>query len=155
MTTTALRSLGIVLVLLASVSLQGHAQQPTSHDTSPPRTRIVAPPVPVHSPTVFALVSDSLFKQPDSTFRQARQVAESLGFSFVVKNAAHFSIVDSRYAAVYYVPTDISRGYLIVIPGHRPDIVSGFVAADSLRQRIKHYQQSAGTPFKAPPPKCC
>jgi hypothetical protein len=77
------------------------------------------------------------------TVGQARQVAESLGFSFAVRDIAHFSMIDSRYAAVYYVPKDVSRGYIIVIPGHRPDIVRGYVAADSLRQRITHYRNSS------------
>src|SRR5512135_609402 len=136
-----LRILGIGIVLLSSVPLQSHAQQPAPRDTSTPRARIVPPPVPVRSPTVFALVSDSLLKQSDSTLGQARQAAESLGFGFAVKGVAHFSIVDTRHAAVYYVPTDVSRGYLIIIPGHRPDIVRGVVTADSLRQRIKHYRE--------------
>jgi hypothetical protein len=150
-----LRILGIGIVVLSSVPLQSHAQQPTPRDTSTPRARIVPPPVPVRSPTVFALVPDALLKQPDSTLGQARQAAESLGFGFAVKGVAHFSIVDPRHGAVYYVPTDVSRGYLIVIPGHRPDIVRGVVTADSLRHRIKHYRESAGLPLRAPPQKCC
>lgn len=148
-----LRALGIGIVVLSAVPLQGHAQQPTPRDTTTPRIRISPPPVPVRSPMVFALVSDSLL--PDSTLGRAKQVAESLGFGFAVKGAAHFSIVDSRYQAIYYVPANVSRGYLIVIPGHRPDMVRGVVAADSLRHRIEHYRVSAGLPLKAPPPKCC
>jgi hypothetical protein len=100
-------------------------------------------------------VSDSLFNHPDFAVGQARQLAESLGFGFVVRGIAHFSMVDSRYSAVYFVPSDVSRGYLIVVPGYRPDIVRGYVALDSLRQRIMHYRESVGAPFRAPPPKCC
>jgi hypothetical protein len=141
MTTRAFSILILAILGLSSVPSPDHAQQSPSADTSARRVQMLPSPVPVHSPMVFALVSDSFLNHPDSTFGPARQVTESLGFSFGVKAAAHFAVADSRYAAVYYLPTDVSRGYLIIIPGHRPDIVRGYVAADSLRQRIMRYRQ--------------
>jgi hypothetical protein len=141
MTIRMLRSLRTPFLLVASVASKGLAQQPAHADTSAPHVLVSQPPVQVHDPMVLALVPDSLFKQLDSTFRAAKQVAESLGFGFAVKLTAHLSVVDSHNAAVYYLPSDVSRGYLIIIPGQRPDIVRGHVAADSLRQRIKHYRQ--------------
>jgi hypothetical protein len=141
MTNRAFSILSLAIIGLSSVPPPGHAQQPPSIDTSARRVRMLPTPVPVHSPTIFALVSDSLFNQPDSTFGPARQVAESLGFSFGVRAVTHLAVADSRYAAVYYLPSDVSRGYLIIIPGHRPDVVRGYVAADSLRRRIIHYRQ--------------
>ena len=141
MTLRMLRSLRIPILLVVSVASRALAQQPTPADTSAPHVFVSQPPVQVHGPMVLALVPDSLFRQLDSTFRAARQVAESLGFGFAVKATAHLSVVDSHNAAVYYLPSDVSRGYLLIIPGQRPDLVRGYVAADSLRQRITHYRQ--------------
>jgi hypothetical protein len=140
-TVRAFSILSLATIGLTSVPLPIHAQQSPPADTSARRVRILPQPVPVHGPTIFAIVADSLVAHPDSAFGSARLVAESLGFGFEVKPAAHFAVADSRYAAVYYLPSDVVRGYLIIIPGHRPDIVRDLVAADSLRQRIIHYRQ--------------
>lgn len=145
-------SVGIPLLVLSSVSSNSLAQQPAPVDTTARRVTISPPPVQVHAPMVLALVSDSLVGELDSAFKAARQVAESLGFAFTVSRARRLSLVDPRNAALYYLPSDVQRGYLIVAPGLRPDLVRGYVAADSLRQRIVSYRRHIRP---RTPQKCC
>lgn len=47
--------------------------------------------------------------------------------------------IDQAHAAVYYVPGDLPAGYLILVPGRRPDVVWGLVGSDSLHMRISAY----------------
>lgn len=116
-------------------------QQPPTIDS----TRIImAPPgVQVRQPMVLALVKDSL-NPADRRFIPARMAAESLGFDFLPVLIGMLQVVDSRYHAIYSLPSDVTSGYLIIIPGHRPDIVRGYVEPDSLRRRIARYRQLAG-----------
>jgi hypothetical protein len=100
---------------------------------------MVAPAVRVRDAMVFGLVPDSTARQTDPRFTASRAVAESLGFGFSVVSIAGLRVVDARYQAVYSLPEDVRDGYFIIVPGHRPDLVRGHVAADSLRRRISHY----------------
>jgi len=105
---------------------------------------IIAPPaVQVREPMVLALVHDSL-NPVDPRFAPARAFAESLGFDFQPVLTRELQIVDSRYQAVYTLPSDVDSGYLIITPGHRPDVVRGFVEPDSLRRRIARYARLSG-----------
>jgi len=89
------------------------------------------------------LTDNTLF--PDSgRSASARDVAGSLGFTFKAVSSEHLQVVDSRYHAVYSLPSDVASGYLIIIPGRRPDLVRGYVEPDSLRRRIVRYRQLAG-----------
>lgn len=71
-------------------------------------------------------------------------VVESLGFGFTPVLIRDLRVVDIRYHAIYSLPSDVSSGYLIIIPGHRPDVVRGYVEPDSLRNRLARYRQLAG-----------
>jgi hypothetical protein len=130
----------LTFVLLAPASAL--AQHPPQVDS----TRIIlAPPaVQVREPMVLALIEDSLTATTAALLRPARMVAESLGFTMLPVSIGELRVVDSRYHAIYSLPSDVLGGYLIIIPGHRPDVVRGFVEADSLRKRLTRYRQLAG-----------
>jgi hypothetical protein len=53
-------------------------------------------------------------------------------------------VTDTRYQAVYSLPSDVRTGYFVIIPGHRPDLARGFVEPDSLRRRLTRYRHLAG-----------
>jgi hypothetical protein len=129
------------LVLLAPTSAL--AQQPPHPDS----TRIIlAPPaVQVREPMVLVLIQDSLTPTTAALLRPARMAAESLGFTLRPVLIGELRVVDSRYHAIYSVPSDVVGGYFIIIPGHRPDIVRGFVEPDSLRRRLARYRALTGS----------
>ncbi|HET9708979.1 MAG TPA: hypothetical protein VFP39_11820 [Gemmatimonadales bacterium] len=118
------------------------AQQPLHVDS----TRIIlAPPaVQVREPMVLALIKDSLTSTTAALLAPARMVAESLGFTMLPVLIGDLRVVDSRYHAIYSLPSDILGGYFIIIPGHRPDVVREFVEPDSLRKRLTRYRALAG-----------
>jgi hypothetical protein len=93
---------------------------------------------------VLGLVSHSTTKTLDPRFAAIRAVAESLGFGFSAVSIAGLRVVDTRYQAVYSVPEDVRDGYMIIAPGRRPDLVRGYVEADSLRRRIASYLRLTG-----------
>jgi hypothetical protein len=130
----------LAFVLLAPASAL--AQRPPHVDS----TRIIlAPPaVQVREPMVLALIEDSLTPTTAALLSPARMVAESLGFTLRPVLIGQLRVVDSRYHAIYSLPSDVLGGYFIIIPGHRPDVVRGFVAPDSLRKRLARYRQLAG-----------
>ena len=128
------------LALLAPAT--SFAQQPPHVDS----TRIIlAPPaVQVREPMVLALIKDSLTSTTAALLAPARMVAESLGFTMLPVLIGELRVVDSRYHAIYSLPSDILGGYFILIPGHHPDVVRGFVESDSLRKRLTRYRALAG-----------
>jgi hypothetical protein len=130
----------LTFVLLAPASAL--AQHPPQADS----TRIIlAPPaVQVREPMVLALIEDSLTPTTVALLRPARMVAESLGFTFMPVLSGGLRVVDSRYHAIYSLPSDVLGGYFILIPGRRPDVVRGFVEPDSLRKRLARYRQLTG-----------
>lgn len=130
----------LAFVLLTAASVL--AQQPPHVDS----TRIiVAPPaVQVREPTVLVLIEDSLTSTTAALLGPARMVAESLGFTMLPVMIGELRVVDSRYHAIYSLPRDVLGGYFIIIPGHRPDVVRGFVEPDSLRKRLTRYRALAG-----------
>jgi hypothetical protein len=127
-------------VLLAPA--KAFAQQPPHVDS----TRIIlAPPaVQVREPMVLALIQDSLTSTTAALLRPARVVAGSLGFTMQPVLIGQLRVVDSRYHAIYSLPSDVLGGYFIIIPGHRPDVVRGFVEPDSLRKRLTRYRALSG-----------
>ena len=127
-------------ILLAPASAL--AQQPTHVDST---HIILAPPaVQVREPMVLALIEDSLTPTTAALLRPARMVAESLGFTMLPVLIGELRVVDSRYHAIYSLPSDVLGGYFIIIPGHRPDVVRGFVEPDSLRKRLTRYRVLSG-----------
>lgn len=130
----------LALVLLAPASAS--AQQPPHIDST--HIILTPPAVQVREPMVLALIEDSLTPTTAALLGAARMVAESLGFTLIPVSIGQLHVVDSRYHAIYSLPSDVLGGYFIIIPGHRPDVVRGFVAPDSLRRRLARYRQLAG-----------
>ena len=131
----------LAFVLLAPASAL--AQQPPHLDS----TRIIlAPPaVQVREPMVLALIQDSLTPTTAALLWPARMVAESLGFKMLPVLIGELRVVDSRYHAIYSLPSDVLGGFFIIIPGRRPDVVRGFVEPDSLRKRLTRYRAITGS----------
>lgn len=99
-------------------------------------TRIVVPAIAtITTRTVIALASDTARAGSVS----ARAVADSLGFTLITRMPPLDQVADQRHAAFYYVPTSLKAGYVIIVPGRRPDVVWSLVPADSLRTRIRAY----------------
>lgn len=133
---------GIVLTLTALAPARALPQQPPPPDSM--RVIIAPPAVQVRQAMVLALMGDTLPPSTAPRFATVRAVAESLGFAFLPVLTNDLRVTDSRYHAVYSLPSDVRMGYLIIIPGHRPDLVRGFVEPDSLRRRLTRYRQLAG-----------
>jgi hypothetical protein len=130
----------LAFVLLARASAL--AQQPPHVDST--RFILAPPAVQVREPMVLALIADSLTSTTAALLGPARMVAESLGFTMVPVLIGQLRVVDSRYHAIYSLPSDVLGGYFIIIPGHRPDLVRGFVESDSLRKRLTRYRALSG-----------
>src|SRR5262245_26064661 len=110
----------LIAVISGCVSLVTSAQAQQWHlpfDSTSIRFRFEPPALPVKDPLVLALV-DSSGEVP--VFDRTRQVAESLGYQFVVRKAAGLQLQDPRYSAVYYLPDYLKRGFVIMMPGRRP-----------------------------------
>ncbi len=130
-------ALAVVLVAPASTL----AQQPPHLDSM---TFLAPPAVQVREPMVLVLMQDSLTPTMTAMLRPARMVAESFGFTMRPVLIGALRVVDSRYHAIYTLPSDVLGGFFIIIPGRRPDLVRGFVEPDSLRKRLQRYRQLAG-----------
>lgn len=130
----------LAFVLLAPASML--PQQPPNLDST--KVFIAPPPMQIREATVLALMADTLLAPTAPQFAAARMAAASLGFTFTTVLIGQQQLVDIRYHAVYYLPSDVRSGYFIIIPGHRPDVVRGFVELDSLRKRLARYRQLAG-----------
>ncbi len=130
----------LALVLLAPASAL--AQQPPHVDST--RILLTAPAVQVREPMVLVLIQDSLTPTTAALLTPARLVAEDLGFTMLPVLIGQLRVVDSRYHAIYSLPSDVLGGYFIIIPGHRPDVVRGFVEPDSLRKRLTRYRALSG-----------
>lgn len=130
----------LAFVLLAPASVL--PQQPPNNDTT--KVFIAPPPMQIREATVLALMADTLLPPMAQQFAAVRMVAESLGFTFTTVLIGQRQLVDIRYHAVYYLPSDVRSGFFIIIPGHRPDIVRGFVEPDSLRKRLTRYRALSG-----------
>lgn len=133
---------GVLMTLTALIPGSALPQQPPHPDSM--RVIIAPPAVQVRQAMVLALMGDTLLPSTAPRFAAVRAVAESLGFTFLPVLTNDLKVTDSRYHAVYSLPSDVRTGYLIIIPGHRPDLVRGFVEPDSLRRRLTHYRQLAG-----------
>ena len=121
-----------ILSFALAVPVATSSAQTQSQDTS----RIITPAiVAITGPTVIGFAADTTQVASSS----ARAVAESLGFTVIAHRPPLDQVADQRHSAVYYVPRDLKAGYVIIVPGRRPDIVWGLVTPDSLRTRIRGY----------------
>lgn len=136
-----LTGLGVLVICNAFLPERALPQRPPTLDSA--HVILAPPPVQVRQAIVLALVEDSL-NPLDPRFRPARAAANSLGFDFDLALVKDLTVVDRRYGAIYTLPSDVRGGYFIIIPGGRPDIVRGFVTADSLKKRLARYRQFAG-----------
>jgi hypothetical protein len=100
---------------------------------------------PVFDPTVVAVVPA---QETDTAFVQARALARDLGFQFAVTASA--TIIDVRSGAAYYLPTDVTRGYVLLSPGKAPDLIRGSVSARLLERRLRAYRDAPPTARPAP-----
>lgn len=114
---------GVLMTLTALAPASALPQQPPPSDSM--RVFIAPPAVQVRQAMVLALMGDSLLLPTAPRFEVARAVAESLGFAFLPVLTNDLRVTDSRYHAVYSLPSDVRTGYLIIIPGHRPDLAAG------------------------------
>ena len=122
----------VLLTLTFTVPVLASPARAQSLDTS----RIVTPAfASITTRTVVALAEDTARAASSS----ARAMADSLGFTIIARRPPLSQLLDQRHSAVYYVPRDLKTGYLIIVPGRRPDVVWGLVSPDSLRTRIKEY----------------
>jgi hypothetical protein len=102
---------------------------------------------PVYDPTVVAVVP---LHAADTAFAQARALARDLGFQFAVTASA--TIIDVRSGAAYYLPSDVTRGFVLLSPGKQPDLIRGAVSAALLERRLRAYRDAPGTRDPAPGP---
>jgi hypothetical protein len=127
---------------LSLAALRLAAQQPRSPplDTAALHLRLMRhmPRIAVEVPTVvaFGVASGG---DADSLSAESRAMVERLNFRFVVTFARRPIIVDSRYSAIYYVPPDVSAGFVLIVPGRRSDIIRGLVAPGVLEARLRAY----------------
>ena len=102
---------------------------------------------PVYAPTVVAVVP---LHAADTMFAQARALARDLGFQFAVTTSA--TIIDVRSGAAYYLPSDVTRGFVLLSPGKQPDLIRGAVSAALLERRLRAYRDAQGPRNPAPAP---
>lgn len=133
-------ALTVILTLAALRPVSAPAQQPPLDSLRMMRFLV---PIQVDRAMVLAVVADSL-NPLDQRFSGPRAVAESLGFNFDMAFAQDLRIVDRRYHAVYSIPSTLRQGYVIIVPGHRPDLLWSWVEPDSLRRRLMRYRLFAG-----------
>src|SRR5262245_39243640 len=127
----------ILFLLLVTLAPAAPAQQRIIPSDSTSRFRVVEPTLRVEDPVVLALVDSGDVPK----FDLPKQVAESLGYHFLVRKAAGLQLQDPRYSAVYYLPDGLKRGFVIMMPGRRPVVIQRYVTADSLRTRITDYER--------------
>jgi|SRR2546421_4330245 len=91
----------------------------------------------IRTPTVIAL-GDTTRLAP--TFGSIRAIVKSLGFALQVFTRRPVKqVVDQAHHAVHFVSTDLTLGYVIIVPGRRPVAMYGPVSPDSLRSRVLAY----------------
>jgi hypothetical protein len=130
-----------VQILALGATANAVAQHRPPPDTLPSAARASAV-LQVTDPLVLAIVPDSASQPQDSALSAARDAAARFGFRFLIRQLAPSRLVDPDHAAVYFVPADFTRGFLIAAPGLRPDMLRGRVTADSLSKRVANYRIS-------------
>jgi hypothetical protein len=129
--------LGLSLAVLPLAEQQPHSPP---LETAALRLRLMrrVPRVAVEVPTVvaFGVLSGGA---ADSLSAESHAMVERLNFRFVVTFARRPIIVDSRHHAIYYVPFDVSAGYVLIVPGRRSDLVRGLVTPAVLEARLRAY----------------
>lgn len=72
-------------------------------------------------------------------FAAAKALADSLGFTLVVRLASQVQLID-RQGAHYTAPPGVEAGYIIMMPGLRPRVVPGLVGPRELRAEVRAYK---------------
>ena len=129
-TTFASRVVALAAALTAGAGASVVAQAPDTLG----RGRIMF--AVVRAPTVIVIGDTTHAERP---FSAIRTTVDSLGFLVQVFATPIRQVVDQAHHAVYYVPRDLTTGYVIITPGRRPVTVTGLIGPDSLRARVLTY----------------
>src|SRR6185295_8479979 len=107
--------------------------------------------VRLRGPTLVLLLLDPSFPSPYSAVRATRRTATNAGFAFVVHHFGLVDLVDS--AGVHYQPpSSIDRGYILIGPGRRAQLIPRLLSPQQLEEAIADYRRGITRAYVLPIP---
>ena len=107
--------------------------------------------VRLRGPTLVLLLLDPSFPSPDSAVRAARRTATNAGFAFVVHDFGLVDLVDSG-GVHYQPPSSIHRGYILIRPGRRAQLIPRLLSLPELEAAIADYRRGITRAYVLPIP---